>query len=85
MAKTVESTSDERTVNNSPRQNYRILSDEEKLQVGQIKAIGESFLMTLHAVGGTDPGGDRMASRDLSLAQTHVEDAVMRAVRHVTA
>ncbi|WP_446686705.1 Acb2/Tad1 domain-containing protein [Paracoccus cavernae] len=27
----------------------------------------------------------RLASRDLSLANTHLEDAVMRAVRYITA
>ncbi len=39
----------------------------------------------LHEIGGTDTNGDRFASRELSLANTHVEDAVMRAVRHITA
>lgn len=81
---TVKGTSDARTVNNSMRQNYRVLSDQEKRQVDQIKAQGHQLIMCLHAIGGTDPTGERMASRDLSLAQTHIEDAVMRAVRHVT-
>lgn len=80
----IDSTSDTRTENNSTRHEYRRLTDLEKRQVDQIKAQGHSLLMTLHAVGGTNPAGDRMASRDLSLAQTHIEDAVMRAVRHVT-
>ena len=84
MANHVDSTSDDRTVNNSTRQNYRVLSDDEKLQVDEIKALGADFVLKLHEVGGTDPAEERMASRDLSLAQTHIEDAVMRAVRHVT-
>ncbi|MEM7671405.1 MAG: hypothetical protein AAF317_20155, partial [Pseudomonadota bacterium] len=80
----VKGTSDANTENNSLRQNDRGLNDAEKRQVDQIKAQGHQLLMTLHAIGGTDPTGERMASRDLSLAQTHIEDAVMRAVRHVT-
>ncbi|MBW4708632.1 hypothetical protein KX928_12640 [Roseobacter sp. YSTF-M11] len=84
MADRIDSTSDARTHNNSTMRQYRKLTDLEKRQVDQIKAQGHSLLMTLHAVGGTDPTGERMASRDLSLAMTHIEDAVMRAVRHVT-
>lgn len=83
--KHVDATSDGRTVNNTHRHNYRILSDDEKRQVQQLKDMGAAFTAKLHELGGTDPAGDRFASRDLSLANTHAEDAVMRAVRHVTA
>lgn len=85
MAQTVESTSDQRTVNNAVRHTYRILSDAEKAQMQRIKDMGAAFIADLHQMGGTDPAGDRFASRDLSLANTHIEDAVMRAVRHITA
>ena len=37
----------------------------------------------LHELGGTDPLGEKFASRDLSLANTHIEDAVLRVLRHV--
>lgn len=84
MADEIDSTSDARTVNNSTKQNYRILTDAEKRQVDTVKQRGAELISFLHEVGGTDPEGDRMASRDLSLAQTHLEDAVMRAVRHIT-
>ena len=85
MTKTVKSTSNARTVNNSTRQNFRVLTDAEKAQVDVIKQRGAEFIEYLHTVGGTDPTGKRMASRNLSLAMTHMEDAVMRAVRHITA
>ena len=81
----IPSHSDDRTVNNAVRQTYRVLSDIEKKQMQAIKDAGQEFIDLLHIVGGTIPGADRFASRDLSLANTHIEDAVMRAVRHVTA
>lgn len=82
---TVESTSDGRTVNNAVRHKYRVLSDAEKAQMQDIKDMGAAFIAKLHKIGGTPPDGDRFGSRDLALANTHMEDAVMRAVRHVTA
>ena len=81
----IDSASDDRTANNAVRHQYRVLSDEEKAQMQEIKDLGAAFIAKLHEVGGTDPNGDRFASRDLSLANTHAEDAVMRAVRHITA
>ena len=81
----IDSTSDQRTANNGTRHAYRILSETEKAQVMQVKDMGAALIAKLHEIGGTDPSGDRLASRDLSLANTHVEDAVMRAVRHITA
>lgn len=92
----VDSTSDDRTVNNAMRHQYRVLTDAEKLQVQQIKDLGQIFVDFLHKIGSTGPyvpldandkrvhDNERFASRDLSLANTHIEDAVMRAVRHIT-
>lgn len=79
----VDSAGDSRTANNAVRHAYRVLSDAEKAQMVKIKDMGAAFIAELHAMGGT--AGDRFASRDLSLANTHMEDAVMRAVRHITA
>lgn len=79
---TVPSTSDERTVNNVMRHNYRVLSDAEKLNMQAIKDYGLGFYELLQKVGGTQ--GDRLASRELSLAATKIEEAVMWAVKHVT-
>ncbi len=84
MGNTFESQSDQRTVNNVVRHTYRILSDAEKALMVEVKDAGAAFIALLHKIGGTDPAGDRQGSRDLSLAQTHTEDAVMRAVRHIT-
>lgn len=81
----IDSTSDGRTANNGMRHQYRVLSDGEKALMAQVKDLGQRFQQLLHAIGETDPLGDRFGSRDLSLANTHVEDAVMRAVRHITA
>jgi len=80
----MDSTSDDRTANNAVRHQYRVLSDAEKAQMTEIKDLGASFIAKLHQIGGTDPTQERMATRDLSLAQTAAEDAVMRAVRHIT-
>jgi hypothetical protein len=85
MTKSVDSTSDQRTVNNAVRHQYRVLTEAEKAQMQQVKDLGAAFIAKLHEIGGTDAGSERFASRDLALANTHAEDAVMRAVRHITA
>lgn len=84
-----DSGSDERTANNAFRHKYRILSEEEKMQVEEFKDLGASFTALLHRVGRTtapnEEGADhRFASANLTLAFRHLEDAVMRAVKHVT-
>lgn len=81
----IDSTSDNRTVNNAVRHKYRPLTDGEKAQMLRVKDLGAQLIAELHAIGGTSPDSDRFASRDLSLANTHIEDAIMRAVRHITA
>ena len=81
----IESTADARTVNNTARQQYRVLSDMEKTQIDSVKELGAMMIGLCHEIGGTDPDGDRAGSRNLALAITHFEDGVMRAVRHITA
>jgi hypothetical protein len=76
MSENVKSTSDERIVNNLMRHNYRVLSDAEKIQMQTIKDLGLEFAMYCDRVG---------SSRELSLAKTSIEQAVMWAVKHVTA
>jgi hypothetical protein len=80
----VPSTSDQRVVNNVMRHNYRVLSDLEKERMQDIKDVGLTFIQQLHLIGGTNAGGDRLASRELSLAATKIEEAVMWAVKHIT-
>jgi len=86
---TVESTSDERaTVNNLMRHQYRVLTDVEKAHMVALKDKGLEFVELLHEVGGTTPMlGANIAgqsSRELSIAQTKIEEAVMWAVKDVT-
>ena len=72
---TIDSTSDTRTINNVMRHGYRVLSDEEKSQMQAIKDKGLEFWTLIENVG---------QSRELSLAKTKIEEAVMWAVKHVT-
>lgn len=72
----VESTSDDRVANNVMRHEYRLLSEEEKLQMKGIKDLGLEFVTYCIGMG---------RSRELSLAITKIEEAVMWAVKHVTA
>jgi hypothetical protein len=80
MDETIESTSDERTVNNSTRQQYRVLSDAEKKTIDWFKEAGAAFIVHAENLRTERPE----AGREFALAITHMEDAVMRAVRGVT-
>lgn len=80
----VDSSSDQRTANNTVRHQYRVLSDAEKAQMVRVKDLGLAFLQELHAAGQTDPLRERFGSRELSLAATKAEEAVMWAVKHIT-
>ena len=72
----VHSASDDRTANNSVRHQYRVLSDAEKAQMVELKDLGAAFIAKCNAIG---------KSREMSLAVTNAEQAVMWAVKHVTA
>ena len=71
----MDSTSDDRTVNNVMRHEYKVLSDAEKVQMQYMKDKGLEMWNYLDALG---------ASRELSLAKTKIEEAVMWAVKHIT-
>jgi hypothetical protein len=71
----IESTSDDRTVNNTMRHKYRVLTDDEKKQMEKIKDMGLDFWQAVGELG---------HSRETSLAQTKIEEAVMWAVKHIT-
>jgi hypothetical protein len=73
----VDSTSDQRTVNNTMRHQYRVLSDAEKEQMRTIKDMGQQFLDYIE--------NNLQSSREVSIARTKIEEAVMWAVKHVTA
>lgn len=72
----VDSASDDRTANNTMRHQYRVLSEAEKQQMLALKDLGEAFLAKCDEIG---------QSREMSLAKTNAEQAVMWAVKHVTA
>lgn len=79
MNKTVDSTSDERTVNNVMRHQYRVLTNEEKMAMAAIKDDGLALwnLVDNFKVFGGD-------SRELSIAKTKIEEAVMWSVKYLT-
>ncbi len=71
----VDSASDERTVNNVMRHEYRVLTDEEKHLMKAIKDKGLEFHELLDAM---PPG------REVSLAKTKNEETVFWAVKAIT-
>jgi hypothetical protein len=75
MTTRVDSTSDERVVNNVMRHEYKVLNDAEKLYMKTIKDMGLTFHNALDGLG---------QSRELDLAKTKIEEAVMWAVKHIT-
>lgn len=75
---TVPSTSDARANIGPMRHAYRVLSEDEKAFVERLKDHGEQFLALLVEI-------EADGSRELSLARTKIEEAVMWAVKHVTA
>ena len=72
----VESQSDARTANNAVRHTYRVLNDAEKQHMVDLKDLGAAFIAKCNEIG---------KSRELALAVTNAEQAVMWAVKHVTA
>ncbi len=75
MTNYIDSKSDDRTINNVMRHGYRVLSDAERAQMQKIKDGGFAFWEMLDGIG---------QSRELSLAKTKIEEAVMWSVKHVT-
>lgn len=75
MTDQVPSESDARTVNNTVRHNYRVLTDAEKARMVEIKDLGAAFLALIDDTG---------TGREYSLAKTKVEEAVMWAVKGLT-
>jgi hypothetical protein len=71
----IDSASNDRTANNVMRHEYRVLTEDEKAQMKSLKDIGASFVSACDSLG---------ASRELSLAKTNIEQAVMWAVKHLT-
>lgn len=73
---TIDSTSDARVVNNTMRHAYRALSDDEKALMQKIKDDGLALHDFVASLGN---------SREISIAKTKIEEAIMWAVKHLTA
>lgn len=72
---TINSAGDARTVNNTMRHQYKVLNDVEKAQMVLVKDKGLEFLEILNKF---------QPSREISLAKTKIEEAVMWAVKGIT-
>ncbi len=89
---TVSSASDDRVRNNVMRHEYKVLTDDEKSQMMLIKDHGLDFVELLRRISMSRHKGTAdsdinplsLCSRELSIAQTKIEEAVMWAVKHVT-
>jgi hypothetical protein len=77
LSQFVGSASDERTVNNDVRHQYRVLTEEEKKAMIKLKDAGLAFITLIKE---TVPLG-----RESLTARDRVEEAVMWAVKGLTA
>lgn len=71
----IPSESDRRVENNVMRHEYRLLQDWEKANMLKIKNDGEALLKFIQSLG---------SGRELSLAVTNLEQAVMWSVKWIT-
>jgi len=80
MNDTVDSTSDERTINNVMRHGYKVLTDLEKEEMLAVKDAGLNFYNLIEKITLKSGGG----TRELALAKTKIEEAVMWSCKHIT-
>lgn len=76
MTESFDSASDQRVVNNTMRHQFRVLTDAEKATMLKIKDMGLAFHDYLSSLGN---------SRELSIAKTKIEEAVMWSFKSLTA
>lgn len=83
----VDSASDERTANNAVRHTYRVLSDDEKAQMVAIKDAGAALILAIDAMRGHGTARSFHIDDDymLNIADQRSQEAVMWAVKHITA
>jgi hypothetical protein len=72
---TVDAQSDDRTLNNVMRHEYRVLTDDEKAKMLAVKDAGVALLKAIQATG---------HNRHNSLAITRIEEGVMWCVKGIT-
>jgi hypothetical protein len=83
----VDSTTEERTevTNNVMRHKYRTLSEKEARHMTLVKDKGLEFVELLYDIGGRPSVEDSgHANRELSIAATKIEEAVMWATKSIT-
>ena len=73
---TVNATGNVGQINNVMRHHYRVLTDDEKFSMQSIKDQGLAFWQLIDLIGD---------SREIALAKTKIEEAVMWATKHITA
>lgn len=71
----IESSSDQRIKNNVMRHEYKVLNEVDKKYMLKAKDAGLAFHDLCESIG---------QSRELSIAKTKIEEAVMWAVKHIT-
>ena len=71
----INSNSDERVENTPVRHQYRKLNEFEKADMADLKDLGQAFIDKCNHIG---------KSREMSIAVTKAEEAVMWAVKHIT-
>ncbi len=71
----IDSASDDRTMNNVARHSYRVLNEQDKEHMTRIKDKGVEFLQACQAAG---------KGRELAIAETKIEEAIMWAVKGLT-
>ena len=79
MSEMVDSTSDKRTVNNVMRREYKVLSDNDKIDMKHIKDLGLEMHDYLEGLQ-----QETEQSKELEIAKQKIEEAVMWAVKHIT-
>lgn len=81
MPEMIDSTSDDRVVNNVMRHEYRVLDEHEKMLMKEIKDRGRDFWDMIDDAVKT---GGVLDPRCAALAKTKIEEAVMWAVKGLT-
>lgn len=71
----IHSTDDARVENSPMRHNYRILTEQEKADMTMVKDAGLAFFKVIERFP---------SSREMSLAKTKIEEAVMWGVKGIT-
>ena len=78
-----DSTDDQRIESNTMRHQYRTLTEKERAEVDAVKSKGDYFLKLIGTIASSYPEA-KGPHRELALARTKIEEAVMWAVKGIT-